>query len=378
MCAINLARQFARFMLVTALALALGQSAPAPAAILIKDSFGFNPITAQGGTRYDAAGNLVGVTLHTDLSGLRAEIPFTGNEVWTAPGGHGIPTWGFSVTSPDPFEQYGTVSEPTPSDNGTMSLVVFPGDQNPPGKTDALINFSAPAGAYQISLDVVSGGKTTAIGFTSSTTILYDNFQTFGQIWMVLHGAAGQGGIGTWELHTGGLSGPSVSGTTLLGGFNPLAISYDPATHAVQGSVNGILTPSINYTPSGITAAGFEGVWTVNNFVVQTGTVPLLGDFNRDGLVNVVDVPSMSLALCDMPGYAATNSLSPAQLNAIGDFNGDEQVNNFDVQGLINMLAASGGSLAVVPEPSSWTLLTTAALVLLAVTEFRSTKRYDR
>src|SRR5881392_3836967 len=93
------------------------------AALLLKDSFGFSPFTAQGGTRFDSAGNFVGVFLHNDLSGLRAEFPNNSSEVWTAPGGHGIPTWGFSVSSPDPFEQYGTPSEPTPTDNGTMSLV---------------------------------------------------------------------------------------------------------------------------------------------------------------------------------------------------------------------------------------------------------------
>jgi hypothetical protein len=148
-----------------------GIAGPVQAGILLKDSFGMSPITAQGGTRFDAAGNLVGVFLHTDLSGLRAEFPNNSSAVWTAPGGHGVPTWGFSVSSADPFEQYGTPSEPTPADNGTVSLVVFPGDINPPGKTDALLDFTPPAGAFQMSLDVVGGGPTTAIGFTSSSSV---------------------------------------------------------------------------------------------------------------------------------------------------------------------------------------------------------------
>jgi hypothetical protein len=69
------------------------------------------------------------------------------------------------------------------------------------------------------------------------------------------------------------LSGPSVSGTTLLDGYNPLAISYDPVTQTVQGSVDGVLTPALSYTATGITSAGFEGSWTVNNFIVQTGAI---------------------------------------------------------------------------------------------------------
>jgi hypothetical protein len=274
-----------------ALACVLGTAVVAHAALLLKDSFGFAPITDQGGTRYDASGNFVGVALHTDLSGLRAEFPFTSSEVWNAPGGHGVPTWGFSVSSPDPYEQYGTVSEPTPGDNGTMSLVVFPGDQQPPGKTDALLDFTPPAEAFQMSLDVIGGGTTTAIGFTSSTTTLYDNFESFGQVWMVLHGGLGQGQMGTWELHTNGLTGPSLSGTTLLQGYNPLAISYDPATHTVRGSVNGEPTAALSYTATGISGAGFEGVWTVNNFMVQTGAIPPgpPGDYNGNGVVDAAD-----------------------------------------------------------------------------------------
>jgi hypothetical protein len=270
------------------LACALSVTGRAQGTLLLKDSFGLSPVTAQGGTRFDAAGNFVGVFLHTDLSGLRAEFPFTSNEVWTGPGGRGVPTWGFSVSSPDPFEQYGTPSEPTPQDNGTMSLV---GDQTPLGKTDELIDFSPPAGAFQMSLDVVGGGPTTAIGFTSSMTSLYDNFETFGQVWMVLHGGQGQGGVGTWELHTNGLSGPSLSGTTILQGFNPLGISYDPTTHTVRGSVNGVPTAALSYTATGTSGVGFEGNWTVNNFIVQTGAIqPVLsGDYNGNGAVDAAD-----------------------------------------------------------------------------------------
>jgi hypothetical protein len=240
--------------------------------ILLKDSFGFYPVTPAGGTRFDAAGNFVGITLHSDLSGLRAEFPFNSSEVWTGPGahgGHGVDTWGFSVSSADPYEQYGTPSEPTPADNGTMTLI----GSLPIQGADELLDFVPPGGAFQMSLDVVSGGLTTAIGFTSSSTVVNNNFPAFGQLWMVLHGGGGQGGIGTWELHTNGLSGPSVSGTTVLGGYNPLAISYDPATHTVRGSINGVLTPPISYTAAGITAVGFEGMWTVNNFIVRTGSL---------------------------------------------------------------------------------------------------------
>jgi hypothetical protein len=257
-----------------ALACASFTAGQARAELLLKDSFGFAPVTSDGGTRLDANGNVVHVFLHSDLNGLRAEFPNNASAVWRVAGGHGVPTWGFSGTSPDPFEQYGTPSEPTPNDNGTMSLVVTPDDPQPPGKTDALLPFTPPAGPFRASMDVVGGGTTTALGFTSNTTTLYDNFQTSGQAWLVLHGGGGQGQLGTWEVHTNGLAGPSASGTTLLNGYNPISISYDPLTQTVQGSVNGVPTPVLPYAATGISGVGFEGVWTVNNFVVQTGVVP--------------------------------------------------------------------------------------------------------
>src|SRR5436305_372114 len=56
--------------------------------VYLRDSFGFEPITADGGTRFDAAGNVVPIFLSHDLSGLRAEYPNNSTEVWTAPHGH--------------------------------------------------------------------------------------------------------------------------------------------------------------------------------------------------------------------------------------------------------------------------------------------------
>ncbi len=327
----------------------------AGASILLKDSFGFSPITAQGGTRFDAAGNVVGVVLHSDLSGLRAEFPNTSNEVWKAPGGHGTETWGFSVSSPDPYEKYGGTSEPTPGDNGTMSLISFPS-----AGTDALLDFTPPASPYQMSLDVIGGGVTTAIGFTSSVTTLNDNFSSFGQIWMVLHGGSGQGGAGTWELHTNGLTGPSVSGTTPLQGYNPMVLSYDPASHTVRGSVNGVLTPAINYTASGILGVGFEGVWTVNNFIVQTGGLPRMGDFNFDQRVDADDIPAMLTALVDLNAFKSSHAISEADLVTLADLDNSGAVTNADIQPLLDSVIAQGsGAIAIgnVPEPNGTILL---------------------
>src|SRR3954453_15095276 len=58
-----------------ALACASFTAGQARAELLLKDSFGFAPVTSDGGTRLDANGNVVHVFLHSDLNGLRAEFP---------------------------------------------------------------------------------------------------------------------------------------------------------------------------------------------------------------------------------------------------------------------------------------------------------------
>jgi hypothetical protein len=85
----------------------------------------------------------------------------------------------------------------------------------------------------------------------------------------------------------------------------------------------------------------------------------LHGDFNRDDQVTSADIPAMLIALTDLSVYALTNSLSPAQLAAIGDFDNSGSVTNRDIQGLLDLVASQGGSgtAAAVPEPTTLMLL---------------------
>src|SRR5262249_8056114 len=93
--------------------------------------------------------------------------------------------------------------------------------------------------------------------------------------------------------------------------------------------------------------------------------VPKSGDFNRDSVVNAADISASMTALADLNGYVATYHLTNSQLTTIGDLTDDGHVTNADIQKLINLLAADGGgSVAAVPEPSSWVLLIAAAIAL--------------
>lgn len=254
---------------------AIGLAAHAQAAILLQDSFGIRPLTTAGGTRFDAAGNVVAVGVGSAIDGLRAEAPFSASEVWTTGNIQHVPTWGFNSGGPDPFEQYGSVSEPTPQADSGLSLVIAGNDIPPPGVTDALLPFITPGGAFQESLDFLSGGggSTLRIGFTSDNSVLFNNFQQAGQLWLEVQTGVNPGVIAPWILHTNGLTGPSLTGVFQTQTWNQFAVSYDPATHTVQGSINGVLTGPLDFTAGGITGAGFEGTGNVDNFIVQTGAL---------------------------------------------------------------------------------------------------------
>ena len=67
-------------------------------------------------------------------------------------------------------------------------------------------------------------------------------------------------------------------------------------------------------------------------------------------------------ALTDLNAYASINSLTPAQLAAIGDFDNSGTVTNRDIQGLLDLVASQGGgSAAAVPEPATLVLVLLAA-----------------
>ncbi len=94
---------------------------------------------------------------------------------------------------------------------------------------------------------------------------------------------------------------------------------------------------------------------------------PILGDFNLNGAVTQDDLTAMLGALTDISSYQTLHGLSNGYLKDIGDFNHDNVVNNADVQGLLDLLAANGAGsgLSLVPEPASVVLLAIGGLAVL-------------
>ena len=115
---------------------------------------------------------------------------------------------------------------------------------------------------------------------TSSLTNQTNNFEDFGQAWLVLKMNATGLGPTTWELHTNGMARRFLTGSTMLPGNDiPLGLFYHVA-HLVSGSISDVPTPTIANTATGIIGVGMEAVEPVSfgiadNFAVQTSPASL-------------------------------------------------------------------------------------------------------
>jgi autotransporter-associated beta strand protein len=159
----------------------------------------------------------------------------------------------------------------------------------------------------------------------------------------------------------GNISLGGILNISLLGGFipqDPVPL-FEGSIGTISGTFSAINSPIVN-------GRTFIAAYGANQVILQ---VLQAGDVNRDGAVNVADIQPLMVALSDLSAYKSSHdNLTDAQLGLIVNLNGDNFVNNADVQGLINLLANGGGSgsIAAVPEPASVLLaaLAFSALVL--------------
>jgi hypothetical protein len=90
---------------------------------------------------------------------------------------------------------------------------------------------------------------------------------------------------------------------------------------------------------------------------------------NITAVPGLANVQAMMRALADLSGYQTYWGLTGEQLRMLGDFDGDKNVTNKDLQGLIN-IGANGegiGSPSVVPEPAAWIACASGGLSLLVL-----------
>ena len=141
------------------------------------------------------------------------------------------------------------------------------------------------------------------------------------------------------------------------------------------------IVSSYNSTASG----GFYNIYHVyfslgsvqqGGFEVDNIRLVLPGDFNQDGHVDASDIPAAEAALTNLSAYEATYKMNAEDMNLIGDVNGDNTVNNADLQALLNNLKAGLGSSSSVPEPTSFVLLGLAGAFCL-VRQYRGRRQLN-
>lgn len=245
----------------------LPTSAPAPG-VLVRESFGPGPagIRPKGGK-----GDLRSTFIGTTLGGFWAEWPGSKNKAWITPAGEA--TWKFTASSsggpnPNPNE----AASPLEVDTVYGQVWSDVSDGATGGYPTALLPMSWPTTVWSMSIEVLSSqvaGSYVALGVTDSGATLSNLVSASKVSLLVRMGAAGSNL--SWELWQGGTTRTLLaSGPVEDLGFNQLKLSYDPATQRLTVTVNGAPGGSYAVALGAPRYAAFEGLGTVDNFVVRS------------------------------------------------------------------------------------------------------------
>ena len=191
----------------------------------------------------------------------------------------------------------------------------------------------------------VSGSGTTTIA--NGVTLTASSFAQ-GGLTMELAGSAAA--LNANLNVTGKLSLAGTLTVNLVNGFAPsVGQSFDLLDWGMRsGTFSSLQLPAL----------ASPLAWSTNRLytagvlsIIDSNYIP--GDINRDGQVTVADVSALMAALADVNKYRSNKSLTdPTLFKEVADVNGDNRVDNLDIQALISLVANNaalgiGGALPV-------------------------------
>ena len=319
------------------------------------------PLTFQGGNIFGA-----GTAVQAQVD---SNIRLNGN-VTIEPMSNGIP----NATLNQPLLLTGNITDNgggfgiTKLGLGTVTLSGINTYSGPTTVNAGTLQLGAQGSAPHASSLVLGGGTFATGGFsqTMNKLILTSNSTIdMGSTSNILHFSSNSslpnwnGSILTINNWVGNSTDPSLGG-----GPDQIFVGTNGYSGLSRAQLNSIQFPS---EPQG--AMLLSDGELVPNVSGNPLTLPVLGDWNGDGVTSVADVSAALTALSNLNTYEASKLLSDGDVVALGDFDGDGVVTNADVQGLISFLAnqIGGGTFHTVPEPTSIMLWITGTMALALI-----------
>jgi len=189
------------------------------------------------------------------------------------------------------------------------------------------------------------------------------------------------GGFGTRALDV------SADGSVVVGrADSPTGDAFLWSEAAGMQNLEAVLGPTLpaNWDLRRATAVSRDGLTVVGTGENPSGDLEafkaditraaisvLTGDLNGDDEVNNLDINPFVLALTDQAAFEDEFGLDPA---AAGDINGDGELNNLDINPFVQLLTA-GNTPRPVPSPTSLAPLALGALALLHGRKHRAENR---
>jgi hypothetical protein len=181
------------------------------------------------------------------------------------------------------------------------------------------------------------------------------------------------------EVHLLKVSGNNISDedyqTVFISGGTTIAQPHEADFSPTPGDTYQIRFRAFD----GDTKPSIESLSLSDTISITNATLLLLpGDFNHNHQLDPSDVPLIMQALTNPAAYQAIYHDSDADLQTIGNVNGDASFDNADMQALLYAVEASSGAAISVPESSSFVLAVLGAfgsvLYLRAADRFRLEK----